>query len=84
LTQYLCVYTLVRHSKTNCGLISHGLPLVTELKIPLDVIKKWNLKDGDYTITDQLYNNSKIQLEVVNGAESAIKLAPSESFIYQL
>lgn len=56
-----------------------------ELKIPSDIIKKWNLKNGIYTITDQLYKTSKAQLEVVNGEGKAqITIAPSESFIYQL
>ncbi len=56
-----------------------------ELKIPASIIEKWDLKDGNYTITDQLYQTSKIKLEVVNGEGKAqISIAPSESFIYQL
>ncbi|EIA08307.1 alpha-amylase family protein [Flavobacterium frigoris] len=56
-----------------------------ELKIPSDIIKKWKLKDGSYTITDQLYKVSKAQLEVVNGeGKVQVAIAPSESFIYQL
>jgi glycosidase len=56
-----------------------------ELKIPSDIIRKWNLKDGIYTITDQLYKRSKARLEVVSGeGKVLITVAPSESFIYQL
>lgn len=56
-----------------------------ELKIPADIIQKWNLKDGNYTITDQLYHKSSVQLRVENGEGKAkISIAPSESFIYQL
>lgn len=56
-----------------------------ELKIPIDIIQKWNLKDGNYSLTDQLYHKSSIQLQVVNGEGKAqISIAPSESFIYQL
>ncbi|MFV8345280.1 alpha-amylase family protein [Flavobacterium sp. ZB4P13] len=56
-----------------------------ELKIPLDVIQKWNLKDGNYTLTDQLYHKSSVQLQVLNGeGKVLITIAPSESFIYQL
>ena len=56
-----------------------------ELKIPSEIIRKWNLKDGNYTVTDQLYNKSTVQLEVLNGEGKAqITIAPSESFIYQL
>ncbi|WP_310380433.1 alpha-amylase family protein [Flavobacterium sp.] len=56
-----------------------------ELKIPADIIQKWNLKDGTYTITDQLYHNNSVQLRVENGEGKAqISIAPSESFIYGL
>ncbi|MEA9412391.1 alpha-amylase family glycosyl hydrolase [Flavobacterium sp. PL02] len=56
-----------------------------ELKIPADVIAKWNLRDGEYTATDQLYLQNKIKLKVSNGEGSAkIKIAPSESFIYEV
>lgn len=56
-----------------------------ELKIPSEIIRKWNLNDGNYTVTDQLYNKSSVQLQVLNGEGKAqITIAPSESFIYQL
>ncbi|MFH6996176.1 alpha-amylase family glycosyl hydrolase [Flavobacterium sp. FlaQc-48] len=56
-----------------------------ELKIPADVISKWNLKDGEYTLTDQLYQKSSVKLKVENGTGmSRIKIRPSESFIYEL
>jgi glycosidase len=74
-TQKLIVVTNFSWEKTS----------VFELKIPADVIRKWKLKDGDYSIKDQLYNKSLIQLRVVNGVGKVqIKIAPSESFIYQL
>ena len=56
-----------------------------ELRIPADIIQKWNLKDGTYTITDQLYQKKTTQLRVENGEGKAqINIAPSESFIFQL
>lgn len=56
-----------------------------ELRIPADIIQKWNLKDGTYTITDQLYHKNSVQLRVENGEGKAqISIAPSESFIFQL
>lgn len=56
-----------------------------ELKIPADIIQKWNLKDGTYTITDQLYHNNSVQLRIENGEGKAqINIAPLESFIYGL
>ena len=56
-----------------------------ELKIPADIIQKWNLKDGTYTIMDQLYQKNSVQLRVENGeGKVQISIAPSESFIFQL
>jgi hypothetical protein len=56
-----------------------------ELRIPADIIQKWNLKDGTYTITDQLYQKKTTQLRVENGEGKAqISIGPSESFIFQL
>jgi glycosidase len=54
-----------------------------ELRIPADIIQKWNLKDGTYTITDQLYHTKTTQLRVENGEGKAqISIAPLESFIF--
>lgn len=56
-----------------------------ELKIPADVIAKWNLKDGEYKLTDQLYQQNAVVLKVENGVGKAkIKILPSESFIFEL
>jgi glycosidase len=56
-----------------------------ELRVPADIILKWNLKDGIYTITDQLYHQKTTQLRVENGEGKAqISIGPSESFIFQL
>jgi glycosidase len=56
-----------------------------DLRIPADIIQKWKLKDGTYTITDQLYHMKTAQLRVENGEGKAqISIGPSESFIFQL
>ncbi len=56
-----------------------------ELKIPADVISKWNLKDGSHILLDQLYLQNKTYFTVKNGEGIArIKIAPSESFIYEV
>lgn len=56
-----------------------------DLKIPSDIILKWNLKDGEYQLTDQLYKKNSVQLKVNNGAGVAkIIIKPSESFIFEL
>lgn len=83
------IYAYVRYSDDQKLIVVTNFSWIAtsnfELKIPSDIIQKWNLKDGNYTITDQLYQKSSIQLQVVNGEGKAqITIAPSESFIYQL
>ncbi|WP_394349407.1 alpha-amylase family glycosyl hydrolase [Flavobacterium luteum] len=56
-----------------------------ELKIPADVIQSWKVKDGIYSIKDQLYGKSTTKLHVVNGeGKVKISISPLESFIYEL
>ncbi|MFG4001949.1 alpha-amylase family glycosyl hydrolase [Flavobacterium aquidurense] len=56
-----------------------------DLKIPVDIILKWNLKDGEYVLTDQLYQKNAVRLKVNNGeGRAGVTIAPSESFIYEL
>jgi glycosidase len=83
------VYSFVRWSDTQRLIVltnfSSESSNTFELKIPADIIGKWKLKDGSYTIKDQLYGKSTIQLQVVNGeGKASITIAPLESFIYQL
>lgn len=83
------IYAYTRYSTTEKLIIVTNFSWINtssfELKIPLDIIQKWNLKDGSYTITDQLYETTKAQLEVVNGeGKVQITISPSESFIFQL
>lgn len=56
-----------------------------DLKVPSDIISKWNLRDGVYDLKDQLYEKSIVQLKV-NNAEGVVrvKIMPSESFIFEL
>jgi glycosidase len=55
-----------------------------DLRLPLDVIKTWNLKDGNYTLEDQLTDRS-FELVVSGGnAETRIDMEPMQSFILQL
>ncbi|WNM20423.1 alpha-amylase family protein [Flavobacterium capsici] len=56
-----------------------------DLIVPEDVIQKWNLNDGDYKVTDQLYNHETSTLEVKDGRGIIkVKIKPSESFIFKL
>ncbi|QTE22462.1 alpha-amylase family glycosyl hydrolase [Polaribacter cellanae] len=56
-----------------------------QLKIPSEIIKKWNLKDGIYKMKDQLYNSKSFNLEV-NNSEGNINIVinPLESFILKI
>ena len=56
-----------------------------DLKIPSDIVSKWNLKEGLYQLTDQLYHKNTDQLKISNGkGVMKVKILPSESFIYEL
>lgn len=56
-----------------------------ELEIPTDIIKKWDLKNGDYQVQDQLYNQYKSNLKVLNQqAKVRIDIKPLESFILKI
>ena len=82
------LYAYVRYSDSEKLIIINNFSWVTtshiDLKIPADIISKWNLKDGQYPVKDQLYGSS-FQLNVTNG-QGTIKLTikPSESFILKL
>jgi glycosidase len=83
------IYAFTRWSDTQKLIVVTNFSWITtsnfELKIPSDIIQKWNLKDGNYTVTDQLYHKSAVKLQVLNGEGKAkITIAPSESFIYEL
>ena len=55
-----------------------------ELKVPEEVIKTWNIKDGLYNVKDQLYG-STAQLKVTDGKGTIqLSVKPSESFIFKL
>ncbi|MBO9585373.1 MAG: alpha-amylase [Flavobacterium sp.] len=55
------------------------------LKVPSDIITKWNLKDGSYVLIDKLYSDNKTYFTVKNGEGVArVKIKPSESFIFEV
>jgi glycosidase len=56
-----------------------------ELKIPEELIKSWNLEDGSYSLSDQLYGNYSSELKVENQQGIiSIKMDPLESFILKI
>jgi glycosidase len=55
-----------------------------QLKLPKEVINDWQLKDGNYLVSDVLYGSTNT-LKVKNGAGTIeCVLKPLESFIYKL
>ena len=85
----IAIYSYVRWSETQkLIVVTNFYWLATsnfELRIPVDIVQKWGLKDGTYTITDQLYQESSVSLRVENGeGKVQITIGPSESFIYSL
>ena len=83
------IYSFVRWSETQKLVITTNFSWLTnsnyELKIPADIIQKWNLKDGNYALNDQLYGKKKIILKVGNGVGIAkISILPLETFILEL
>ena len=53
--------------------------------LPPDLVEKWQLNDGDYLLTDQLYGEEKAVLKVKQGnARMRVDLKPLQSFIFKL
>ena len=82
------IYSFVRYSVSEKLIISVNFSAVKtsnfDLLLPSDVIKFWGLKDGFYTVKDQLYDRT-FQLQVSIGIGSIkLKLLPSESFILKI
>ena len=83
------IYSYVRWSKNEKLIIVANFSWKKtsdfNLKIPSDVLAKWNLKDGNYKVSDQLYKKESTTLKVENGVGTmTVKIAPSESFIFKL
>lgn len=56
-----------------------------DLNIPADILKKWQLKSGTYTLVDQLYHKNRVSLIYENGIGMVhVKIAPLQSFIFKL
>ncbi|WP_439151349.1 alpha-amylase family glycosyl hydrolase [Winogradskyella sp.] len=56
-----------------------------ELQLPEDLVKKLKLKDGEYLVKDQLYNEYNSTLKVKNGkAQVRVDIKPLQSFILKI
>tara|TARA_R110002073_G_scaffold14554_3_gene59384 strand:- start:9755 stop:11626 length:1872 start_codon:yes stop_codon:yes gene_type:complete len=55
------------------------------LEIPSGILKKWNLKEGEYQLKDQLYNETVFDLKVSQHQGFVnVKMKPLQSFILKL
>lgn len=55
-----------------------------QLNIPADLVQKWQLREGTYKLTDQLYGSTN-ELVVENGVGTIqIAMKPLQSFIYSI
>ena len=82
------IYSYVRFSKSEKLIVVTNFSWVTEsnfdLKIPVNIITEWKLKDGIYKVTDQLYGKTS-ELKVEHGIGSLkVAIGKSESFIFKL
>ena len=82
------MFSYVRWSATEKLIIVVNFSWVTtsnfELQVPEEVLKTWNVKDGLYTVKEQLYG-STAQLKVTDGKGTIqLRVKPSESLIFKL
>ena len=82
------IYSYVRYSTTEKLIVVTNFSWVSDasfnLKIPSEIIKTWKLKDGSYTMVDQLYGEKSI-MKVENGeGVLGVEIGKSESFIFKL
>nr|WP_284653654.1 alpha-amylase family protein [Flavobacterium buctense] len=82
------LYSYVRYTDKEKLIVVANFSWVTsstiQLRVPMEVLKKWMLKSGDYTLTEQLYGG-KYMMRIENGV-GLIKLTvkPSQSLILKL
>ena len=56
-----------------------------DLKLPEDLLQKWEITDGTYKVKDELYGELGSTLQINNGTGSvALQLAPLQSYILSI
>ena len=56
-----------------------------DLKLPPEIVSKWELEDKEYTLQEQLYGVEDVKLNVKDSVgHIPLKLDPLESFVFQL
>lgn len=83
------IYAFVRWSENQKLIVITNFSSLTksnfDLKIPADVIEKWQLKDGNYKLNEQLYHSKNAILNVKNGlATINIEINPLDSIVFEV
>ena len=85
------IYSYVRWSDKQKLIIINNFSWITksgfQLKIPADIIQKWNMRDGNYLLTNKLSKEvgKNVLLRVTGGEGFAvIEIEPSESLIFEV
>lgn len=83
------IYAFTRGDADNQWVIvvnfSDGNSFGFDLQIPQFVVGSWFINDGNYTLTDQLYQQKKTQLTISNGqGKMRVDIAPLESLIFKI
>ncbi|MGF1724696.1 alpha-amylase family protein [Photobacterium nomapromontoriensis] len=56
-----------------------------QIKLPVSLIDAWQLMDGEYWLTEQLYGQQRVKLNVIDGqGEIQLDVPPLASWIFQL
>ncbi len=82
------VFSFVRWSDSEqliiCSNFKADEAMAFELQLPKALIKQWQLKEGEYQLTDQLYGGTN-QLSIKDGMGIVkMNLSPLQSYIYKI
>ena len=83
------IFSFVRWSESQKLIVSANFDAEKtydfELLIPEEIIKTWNLKDGNYTLSDHLNLAGKQQLQITKGlGKIKLSIKPLTSFILEI
>lgn len=83
------LYSFVRYNDSEKLIIVNNFNQKTlslvNLKLPKELISKWQIKDGSYKLDEQLFNQAKVTLKVSNGeGQITLALEPFASVILKL
>jgi hypothetical protein len=83
------LYSFVRYNEKEKLIIVNNFNqktlAVVNLKLPKDLLAKWQIRDGAYKVEEQLFKQIKTTLNVSGGeGKMTVALAPYESLILKM